>query len=71
MDPNIRPEFKYKGPKEAQDIVVALYDYRAQRSDELDIDVGDDILVLLKENENWWMGQLVIHLIIKGFYMII
>ena len=53
-----RPEFKYKGPKEAQDFVVALYDYNAQRSDELDLVKGDEILVLIRENENWWMGEL-------------
>ena len=53
-----KPEFKYKGPKEAQDIVVSLYDYKAQRSDELDLTRGDEIVVLVRENENWWMGEL-------------
>jgi len=48
-----KPEFKYKGPEEAQDIVFALYDYKAQRSDELDFSKGDEIRVLVKENDNW------------------
>jgi hypothetical protein len=58
-DANTKPEFKYRGPKEAQDTVVALYDYKAQRSDELDLKMGDDILVMIKENDSWWMGQMV------------
>jgi hypothetical protein len=36
-----------------------LYDYKSQRSDELDLNRGDEILVLVRENENWWMGELV------------
>ena len=56
---NSRPEFKYRGPKEAQDIVIALYEYKAQRGDELDLKKGDQIKVLVKENESWWMGELV------------
>ena len=38
--------------------VVALYDYAAQRSDELSMQCGDVIEVLHKDNANWWMGQL-------------
>ena len=38
---------------------MALYEYKAQRNDELDLDMGDEILVLVKESEGWWMGQLV------------
>ena len=38
--------------------VVALYDYQAQRSDELSINRNDVITVLYKDNENWWMGEL-------------
>ncbi|XP_041455755.1 jouberin-like isoform X2 [Lytechinus variegatus] len=38
--------------------VVALYNYQAQRSDELSLEVGYEITVLHKDNENWWMGQL-------------
>ena len=38
--------------------VVALYDYTAQRSDELTLQAGDVIYVLHQDNENWWMGQL-------------
>ena len=57
-DHNNKPEFKYKGPKEVEDLVVALYEYKAQRSDELDLAYGDEVLVLVRENENWWMGEL-------------
>ncbi|XP_028251526.1 jouberin isoform X2 [Parambassis ranga] len=42
-----------------QQVVVALYDYRANRSDELTIHRGDVIQVLYKDNENWWFGRLV------------
>ena len=38
--------------------VVALYDYKAQRSDELNLFAGDVITVLYKDTENWWMGEL-------------
>ena len=38
--------------------VVALYDYKAQRSDELSLRSGDSVLVLYKDSANWWMGQL-------------
>uniref|UniRef100_A0A3Q3WQC7 SH3 domain-containing protein n=1 Tax=Mola mola TaxID=94237 RepID=A0A3Q3WQC7_MOLML len=39
-------------------IVVALYDYKANRSDELTICRGDAIQVLYKDNDNWWFGRL-------------
>ncbi|OWF48871.1 jouberin-like isoform X4 [Mizuhopecten yessoensis] len=39
-------------------VVKALYDYRAQRSDELTIFKNDVITVLYKDNESWWMGEL-------------
>ncbi|XP_029348983.1 jouberin [Echeneis naucrates] len=42
-----------------QQIVVSLYDYRANRSDELTLSRGDVIQVLYKDNENWWFGRLV------------
>ncbi|CAF0887332.1 unnamed protein product [Brachionus calyciflorus] len=54
-----KPEFKYRGPKEVEDIVVAIYDYKAQRGDELDLKIGDEILVLVRENENWWLGEVL------------
>ncbi len=38
--------------------VVALYDYQAQRSDELSMQKGFVIKVLYKDNNNWWMGEL-------------
>ena len=38
--------------------VVALYNYRASRSDELTIFKGDVISVLYKDSESWWMGEL-------------
>ncbi|KAM3594578.1 uncharacterized protein V6R79_010038 [Siganus canaliculatus] len=41
-----------------QQVVVSLYDYRANRSDELTIRRGDVIQVLYKDNENWWFGRL-------------
>uniref|UniRef100_A0A3P8SMM2 Abelson helper integration site 1 n=1 Tax=Amphiprion percula TaxID=161767 RepID=A0A3P8SMM2_AMPPE len=39
--------------------VVCLYDYRANRSDELTVRRGDVIQVLYKDNDNWWFGRLV------------
>ena len=38
--------------------VVVLYDYRAQRSDELNLFAGDEVSVLYKDTDNWWMGEL-------------
>ena len=38
--------------------VVALYDYRAQRSDDLTIYKGDVIKLLYKDNDSWWCGEL-------------
>uniref|UniRef100_A0A3Q0SS79 Abelson helper integration site 1 n=1 Tax=Amphilophus citrinellus TaxID=61819 RepID=A0A3Q0SS79_AMPCI len=38
--------------------VVSLYDYKANRSDELTVCCGDVIQVLYKDNENWWFGRL-------------
>ncbi|XP_029799745.1 jouberin isoform X2 [Suricata suricatta] len=37
--------------------VVALYDYTANRSDELSIHRGDIIRVFFKDNEDWWYGS--------------
>ncbi|XP_067336289.1 jouberin isoform X2 [Channa argus] len=42
-----------------QQVVVSLYNYRANRSDELTIRRGDVIQVLYKDNDNWWFGRLV------------
>ena len=39
--------------------MIALYDYKSQRGDELDLVKGDQIKVLVKENESWWMGELI------------
>jgi SH3 domain len=38
--------------------VVVLYNYQAQRSDELDLRKGQRVKILYKDNENWWMGEL-------------
>ena len=38
--------------------VTALYDYHAQRSDELSFVKDDVIKVLWRDNDNWWMGEL-------------
>ncbi|CAH1775536.1 unnamed protein product, partial [Owenia fusiformis] len=38
--------------------VTALYDYDAQRADELSIQRNDIVKVLYRDNENWWMGEL-------------
>ena len=35
-----------------------MYNYRGQRSDELTFFKGDAIVVLYKDNDNWWMGEL-------------
>ncbi|XP_057594510.1 jouberin isoform X3 [Hippopotamus amphibius kiboko] len=37
---------------------VALYDYTANRSDELTIHRGDIIRVFFKDNEDWWYGSI-------------
>ncbi|KAM5325634.1 jouberin isoform 2-T3 [Glossophaga mutica] len=42
---------------DAAPTVVALYDYTANRSDELTIHRGDIIRVFFKDNEDWWYGS--------------
>jgi hypothetical protein len=37
--------------------VVVLYDYKGQRSDELTIFAGEQILLLYKDSDLWWMGE--------------
>ncbi|XP_052257208.1 jouberin-like isoform X2 [Dreissena polymorpha] len=37
---------------------VVIYDYKAQRSDELDLFAGDEVTILHKDTEHWWMGEL-------------
>ncbi|CAM9706401.1 unnamed protein product [Lampetra planeri] len=46
-----------EGDPAVQETVVALYDYTARRSDELSLRRGERVLVLFKDNENWWFGQ--------------
>ncbi|XP_078398492.1 jouberin isoform X2 [Cetorhinus maximus] len=41
-----------------EETVVALYDYTANRSDELTIQRYDIIQVLYKDNASWWFGRL-------------
>lgn len=56
-----KAQFSFQAPigsSKKQQTVVALYDYRAQRSDELTLVRGDNILLLHKDNDNWWMGEL-------------
>ncbi|XP_056151400.1 jouberin [Lampris incognitus] len=43
---------------QVQQTVVSLYDYSANRSDELTIHRGDVIRVLYKDNDSWWFGHL-------------
>ncbi|XP_049595623.1 jouberin [Syngnathus scovelli] len=45
-------------PDSSQHVVVSLYDYKANRSDELTLRRGDAIRVLYKDNDNWWFGSL-------------
>ena len=37
---------------------MALYDYQAQRSDELSFAVNDVISVVDRSDADWWRGQL-------------
>ncbi|ESO98402.1 hypothetical protein LOTGIDRAFT_62094, partial [Lottia gigantea] len=39
-------------------MVVAICDYKGQRSDELSVFKGDVIRLLYKDSANWWMGEL-------------
>ncbi|XP_028294336.1 jouberin isoform X2 [Gouania willdenowi] len=50
-----------------QQTVVALYDYKANRSDELTIRRGDVIQVLYKDNDSWWFGCLLNGL--QGYFL--
>ncbi|KAK7492879.1 hypothetical protein BaRGS_00015826 [Batillaria attramentaria] len=56
-----KAQFSFQAPigsTRKQKKVVALYDYKAQRSDELTIVRGDTILLLHKDSESWWMGEM-------------
>ena len=37
--------------------VIALYDYDSQGDQELDLEEGDIITVIAKEDDVWWCGQ--------------
>lgn len=37
---------------------MALYPYKAQNEDELSFEKGDVIVVLSKDEESWWRGEL-------------
>ncbi|KAM6912221.1 jouberin [Xenentodon cancila] len=50
-----------------QQVVVSLFDYKANRSDELTIRRGDAIQVLYKDNDTWWFGRLVNGL--QGYFL--
>ncbi|GFO18892.1 abelson helper integration site 1 [Plakobranchus ocellatus] len=57
-----KPQFTFESPtgksvKYKQ--VRAIYDYRAQRSDELTLYKGDIVKILYKDSDNWWMGELL------------
>ncbi|XP_073339009.1 jouberin isoform X3 [Pagrus major] len=41
-----------------QQVVVSLFNYKANRADELTVRRGDVIQVLYKDNESWWFGRL-------------
>ncbi len=38
-------------------ICIAKYNYASQRDDELNINKGDQILVIEQENDGWWKGE--------------
>ncbi|CAH8643946.1 unnamed protein product [Schistosoma mattheei] len=40
-------------------VFTALYDYQAQRSDELNFKRGDKLKILYKDTPRWWMAKLV------------
>lgn len=37
--------------------VIVLYDYEAQGDQELDLQEGDIVTVVAKEDDVWWCGQ--------------
>ena len=47
-----------KSPRGQRRKVIALYEYRPNRADELWLHVNDEVTVLYEDNPNWWMGQL-------------
>ena len=38
--------------------VVVLYDYEAQGEQELDLNEGDIVTIVTKEDDVWWCGQI-------------
>ena len=57
-----KPSFMVQEPtvkaSSTSEVVVALYDYSAQRSDEISFTKNDVVSVIFKDNENWWLGRL-------------
>lgn len=40
--------------------VIALFEYEANRSDELSFVRGDLMKLLYKDSPNWWFGEMVV-----------
>ncbi|CAD5113877.1 DgyrCDS3040 [Dimorphilus gyrociliatus] len=53
-----KAEFTVTTVKREDETVIALYDYKAQRSDEISFQKGDSIAVIYKDTDNWWMGEI-------------
>ncbi|CAH8562948.1 unnamed protein product [Schistosoma turkestanicum] len=51
--------FKTQASERSTTIFTALYDYQAQRSDELNFKCGDRMKILYKDTPKWWMARLI------------
>uniref|UniRef100_A0A8C4N2B9 SH3 domain-containing protein n=1 Tax=Eptatretus burgeri TaxID=7764 RepID=A0A8C4N2B9_EPTBU len=49
-------EVNSDGDTSHYEMVVALYDYVARRSDEIALKCGDRLQVLYKDTVDWWFG---------------
>jgi proline-serine-threonine phosphatase interacting protein 1 len=52
-------ESYYATPKSTVEKMVALYSYEAQGTQELNLEEGAIVMVITKEDEVWWCGQLL------------
>lgn len=56
-DPTRMVEEGYYAAPKSMEKVIALYDYESQGDQELDLEEGDIITVIAKEDDVWWCGQ--------------
>ena len=57
VETEVKPAYDQPVPPKKQQRFIALYDYEAQRADEMSLRKGDLVLLLCRESERWWLGE--------------